>query len=373
MYDLAASSYDRLKNKRLCIVNISKSLAATAGAKRFAGLAPMGEMKRMVEGDAASVWHAKLVGKWGGPGEGGADSPAELPASASDEEKKAHAKKMEDAELLKTKLPQVMFATLNHVFKVGDVWKMRGGKADMKPVMEHADVVGKSCYALGQQMFAAEAWKECQRPLRAAAALLMHNPYQQGAACHYLACAYVFPIEHAPPSANAHTRPASWRFTTGRDGYSNPSYHGVQGLPFPIPDIPIPDIHAAHTRLTLSCVSCQLLPRKQLQVRRFFREARAVRGWGVSKRRGGAVEPWAKTPKGDQRRDRVAFIPGAGFERNEGLCKRGARARTSAGDRARRAWRQSGGNQAVLAIPGGAETPNQGGGGERRVGTAVRR
>ena len=126
MYDLAASSYDRLKNKRLCIVNISKSLAATAGAKRFAGLAPMGEMKRMVEGDDASVWHAKLVGKWGGPGEGGADSPAELPASASDEEKKAHAKKMEDAELLKTKLPQVMFATLNHVFKVGDVWKMRG-------------------------------------------------------------------------------------------------------------------------------------------------------------------------------------------------------------------------------------------------------
>ena len=223
-------------------MNISKSLAATAGAKRFAGLAPMGEMKRMVEGDDASVWHAKLVGKWGGPGEGGADSPAEFPASASDEEKKAHAKKMEDAELLKTKLPQVMFATLNHVFKVGDVWKMRGGKADMKPLMEHADVVGKSCYALGQQMFAAEAWKECQRPLRAAAALLMHNPYQQGAACHYLACAYVFPIEHAPPSANAHTRPASWTsydqkgrlfqslipWSTGptlsNPGYTNPGY-----------------------------------------------------------------------------------------------------------------------------------------------------
>jgi len=39
-------------------------------------------------------------------------------------------------------------------------------------------------------MFVLEMWKECQRPLRAAAALLMHLPFQQGAACHYLACAY---------------------------------------------------------------------------------------------------------------------------------------------------------------------------------------
>ena len=35
-------------------------------------------------------------------------------------------------------------------------------------------------------MFVLEMWKECQRPLRAAAALLMHLPFQQGAACHYL-------------------------------------------------------------------------------------------------------------------------------------------------------------------------------------------
>jgi len=83
-----------------------------------------------------------------------------------------------------------MFATINHVFKVGDSWKMRGGKPGLPPVMEDAEAVGKQCYVLGQQMFAAEAWKECQRPLRAAAALLMHQPFQQGAACHYLACAY---------------------------------------------------------------------------------------------------------------------------------------------------------------------------------------
>jgi len=50
VFELAASTYDRVKNRRLAIVNISKSLAATAGSKRFAGLAPMGEMRRMVEG-----------------------------------------------------------------------------------------------------------------------------------------------------------------------------------------------------------------------------------------------------------------------------------------------------------------------------------
>lgn len=190
VYELAASTYDRVKNKRLCIVNISKSLAAVAGSKRFGGLIPMGEMRRMVEGDHTVAWDKELVGKWGGPGEGGDDEPKELPESAAEEEKQAFKKKKEDEEILKVKLPQVMFATLNHVFKVGDSWKMRGGKPGVPPVMEHAEAVGKQCYVLGQQMFAAEAWKECQRPLRAAAALLMHQPFQQGAACHYLACAY---------------------------------------------------------------------------------------------------------------------------------------------------------------------------------------
>jgi tetratricopeptide (TPR) repeat protein len=190
VFELAASTYDRVRNRRLAIVNISKSLASVAGAKRFAGLAPMGEMRRMVEGDDTVVWKPWLVGKWLGPGEGGEDLPKTLPETASDEEKEALKKRLEKEELDKVKLPQVMFATINHVFKVGDSWKMRGGKPGLPPVMEHAEAVGKQCYVLGQQMFAAEAWKECQRPLRAAAALLMHQPFQQGAACHYLACAY---------------------------------------------------------------------------------------------------------------------------------------------------------------------------------------
>mmetsp|Transcript_16960 Transcript_16960/g.27199 ORF Transcript_16960/g.27199 Transcript_16960/m.27199 type:complete len:182 (-) Transcript_16960:144-689(-) len=67
---------------------------------------------------------------------------------------------------------------------------MRGGKPGEAEVMEGADEVGKQTYLLGQQLFTAEMWKECQRPLRAAAALLMHEPEIQGAACHFLGCAY---------------------------------------------------------------------------------------------------------------------------------------------------------------------------------------
>jgi hypothetical protein len=52
-----------------------------------------------------------------------------------------------------------------------------------------------------------------------------------------------------------YTRPASWSITTRRDGYSNPSYHGVQGLPFPIPDARIPDIHAIRETDTLLLVN----------------------------------------------------------------------------------------------------------------------
>ena len=190
VYELAASTYDRVKNRRLAIVNLSKSLAATAGSKRFAGLAPMGEMRRMVEGDDTVEWTPALVGRWGGPGEGGEDESRTLPESASEDERAALKMRLEKEDSARVKLPQVMFATINHVFKVGDGWKMRGGKPGLPPVMENAEAVGKQCYVLGQQMFAAEAWKECQRPLRAAAALLMHQPFQQGAACHYLACAY---------------------------------------------------------------------------------------------------------------------------------------------------------------------------------------
>jgi hypothetical protein len=149
VFELAASTYDRVRNRRLAIVNISKSLASVAGAKRFAGLAPMGEMRRMVEGDDTVVWKPWLVGKWLGPGEGGEDLPRTLPETASDEEKEALKKRLEKEELDKVKLPQVMFATINHVFKVGDSWKMRGGKPGLPPVMEHAEAVGKQCYVLG--------------------------------------------------------------------------------------------------------------------------------------------------------------------------------------------------------------------------------
>ena len=51
----------------------------------------------------------------------------------------------------------------------------------------------------------------------------------------------------------SHTRPAKgrlpwtvtlpWLRNTMEYSISNPSYSGVQGLPFPIPDIPILDIH----------------------------------------------------------------------------------------------------------------------------------
>ena len=87
-------------------------------------------------------------------------------------------------------MPKSEATALQVLFSIGDGWKMRGGVPGREEIMEGAEAVGTKLYILGQQLFAAEAWRESQRPLRTAAALIMHMPYQQGAACHYLACSY---------------------------------------------------------------------------------------------------------------------------------------------------------------------------------------
>ena len=125
----------------------------------------MGEMRRMVDLRLDQEWTPALVGVRGGRGKGRAPRGPGKEVRLG-REKLALKREAEKEELAKTKLPRVMFATINHVFKVGDSWKYAGANPVLPPVMEHAEAVGKQCYVLGQQMFAAEAWKECQRPLR---------------------------------------------------------------------------------------------------------------------------------------------------------------------------------------------------------------
>ena len=171
VYQLTAMSYDRLKNKQMALFFFSRSVAAAAGSLRFAGLSPIGELKREVEGEDTVSWTEDLIGRWGGPGEGG--GPPEGPPA--------------EKELRMHRAEQAAF---NHILQIGDKWRMRAGKPGGPHPMSGAEEVGNQCYALGQQMFGVGAWRECQRPLRVTAALMMHMPFHQGAACHLLACAY---------------------------------------------------------------------------------------------------------------------------------------------------------------------------------------
>lgn len=174
VYDLTAATYDRLKNGATMIQYVRRSIAALAGSMHFAGMEPIGDMKRAKEGDAAVAWSEDLLGRWCGPGEG---SPEE-PESEDGKQKK------------RTGVPEHERAAFERLLTIGDEWKVQGGRPGLEPPFEGAEVIGKQLYALGTRLFAAEAWVECQRPFRTAAALFVHLPYQQGACLHYLACAY---------------------------------------------------------------------------------------------------------------------------------------------------------------------------------------
>ena len=90
----------------------------------------------------------------------------------------------------RTGVPEHERAAFERLLTIGDEWKVQGGRPGLEPPFEGAEAIGKQLYALGTRLFAAEAWVECQRPFRTAAALFVHLPYQQGACLHYLACAY---------------------------------------------------------------------------------------------------------------------------------------------------------------------------------------
>lgn len=176
VYDLTAATYDRLKNGVMMIQYIRRSIAALAGSMHFAEMEPMGDMKRAKEGDAAVAWSEDLLGRWGGPGEG---APEEAEPESEDGKPKKQAG-----------MPEHERAAFERLLTIGDKWKVQGGRPGLEPPFEEAEAIGKQLYALGTRLFAAEAWVECQRPFRTAAALFVHLPYQQGACLHYLACAY---------------------------------------------------------------------------------------------------------------------------------------------------------------------------------------
>ena len=60
-------------------------------------------------------------------------------------------------------MPKREAAALQTLFSIGDGWKMRGGVPGREEIMEGAEAVGTKLYILGQQLFAAEAWRESQR------------------------------------------------------------------------------------------------------------------------------------------------------------------------------------------------------------------
>ena len=70
-----------------------------------------------------------------------------------------------------------------------------------------------------------------------------------------IVCPYTLPKLATVVHTSRYTRSAKGALRKGRDGYSNPSYYGVQGLPFPIPHTN--PRYTRHGQLTLSIFSCQ--------------------------------------------------------------------------------------------------------------------
>ena len=236
VYELTAQTYDKIGDRKLCIAYLGRCAGATACSLGFAGLTPLGEKLRDERGDEAVAFTPDLLdfgkkkkdppssgvndaGKGGGKKKGdkktaGGDeidaivdeiegskdgsSKGTNGGTAEKEKKKGGAnvyddddrKDFDEAEADDEGMPKSEATALQVLFSIGDGWKMRGGVPGREEIMEGAEAVGTKLYILGQQLFAAEAWRESQRPLRTAAALIMHMPYQQGAACHYLACSY---------------------------------------------------------------------------------------------------------------------------------------------------------------------------------------
>ena len=118
------------------------------------------QLKREVEGEDTVSWTEDLIGRWGGPGEGGG------PPEGLQRKGAAHAGRAGSVQ--------------SHFANWGQVEDACG------QLRRTTSNVGRGrswnqCYALGQQMFGVGAWRECQRPLRVTAALMMHMPFHQGA------------------------------------------------------------------------------------------------------------------------------------------------------------------------------------------------
>lgn len=227
VYELTAQTYDKAGDKKLCIAYLGRCAAATACSLGFAGLTPLGECLRDEHGDEGVAWTSDLLDFGKKKKETKESTSKETKESTNKDTKQKKSEideivdaiegETSDADAGKTNgkkggaatlyddedrkdvdeaavddegMPKREGAALQVLFSIGDGWKMRGGMPGKPEVMEGAEDVGTKLYVLGQQLFAAEAWRESQRPLRASAALIMHMPFQQGAACHYLACAY---------------------------------------------------------------------------------------------------------------------------------------------------------------------------------------
>ena len=234
VYELTAQTYDKIGDRKLCIAYLGRCAGATACSLGFAGLTPLGEQLRDEGGDEGVGFTPDLLdfgkkkkdppsgandaasagGKKGNKktdagdeidaivnaieGKDGSSKGANGGTAEKGAPKKGGAdiyddddrKDIDESEADDEGMPKREASALQVLFSIGDGWKMRGGVPGREEIMEGAEAVGTKLYILGQQLFAAEAWRESQRPLRTAAALIMHMPYQQGAACHYLACSY---------------------------------------------------------------------------------------------------------------------------------------------------------------------------------------
>ncbi|EEH52161.1 uncharacterized protein MICPUCDRAFT_53435 [Micromonas pusilla CCMP1545] len=212
VYESIAGAFDGAKMRNESNAFLKRSAAAFVASERFLGLTPIGELMLERDGVEAVAWSADLlreggVGGGGGGGErDGGGRGGGAPASGGESSSSAAAAAAGEVETVST--PAVAAADAKKIFaaacttprqeqiayemlmKIGDAWKMRGAEQDEEEPFEGATEAGSHAFVVGQRIFSTEAWKDSQRPLRAAAAMLTGDAWKQGAACHYLGCAY---------------------------------------------------------------------------------------------------------------------------------------------------------------------------------------
>jgi hypothetical protein len=154
VYDLTAQTHDRLKDKKASVAFLKRSVAATACASRFAGLEPLGEGLKIAGGDEAVAWSAELIGGGGGKGggwaltngdgarNGGGADIVTAGAAAANGFGGGAAPAME--------VPAAESTAYEAVLRVGDKWKMQGGRPDAAQPADGVDEVGKQVYVLGK-------------------------------------------------------------------------------------------------------------------------------------------------------------------------------------------------------------------------------